>query len=110
MLERAMTFARSERREKVNTELRSRVAALREWPLEQLAALPEAKTESAQVAGRTVKFTVFREPQPDGGFLIAIRSDEPVLFGLITMGATEGFLVTPDGAKREAPEKLMREY
>ena len=83
---------------------------MREKPYEDLALLREAKTDEATVLGKPVKFTVFREPQPDQKLLILVRSDKPIFFGIGTAGTTEGFWALPSGEKREAYGDEISEF
>ncbi len=92
------------------SELRARVVALREKPYEDLALLPEAKTDEATVLGKLVKFSVFCEHHPDRKLLILVRSDKPIFFGIGTAGTTEGFWVLPNGEKREAYGDEIAEF
>lgn len=83
---------------------------MREKSYDALALLPEAKTEEITVLGKLVKFTVLREPQPDGGLLILVRSDKPIFFGIGTAGTTEGFWALRGGEKREAHGDEISEF
>ncbi len=96
--------------EKVIAELQHRVNVLRDLPFSELSSLPIAKTEVAEIEGKQVSFTVFREPQSDGNLLIVVRSDVPAAFGFVSMGSADGFLALPSGEKTVAPENLLREY
>ena|SRR5262245_35883816 len=91
-------------------ELKVRLSTLRAKSFEQLLSLPESRTEEARVLGKRVKFTVFREHQPEGSLLILVRSDKPIFFGIGSAGTTEGFLAKPDGEKREAYGDEISEF
>lgn len=78
------------------------MAVLRGKSYEELKQLPESQSDDTTVLGKPVTFTVYRARQPDGGLLILVRSDKPILFGIGTAGTTEGFFALPSGEKREA--------
>jgi hypothetical protein len=105
-----MCATRAELDAAILSELKARVAVLREKSFEELAQLPETRTEDTAVLGTRVEFTVFRQSQADESLLVLVRSDKPIFFGIGTAGTTQGFFTWPGGQKRDAYGDEISEF
>lgn len=94
----------------IRSELKARLAVLREKSYRELARLPEAESDEATILGKPVAFTLFCDHRADGSLLILIRSDKRILFGIGSAGTTEGFFVSPGGERREAYGDEISEF
>ena len=90
-------------------EQKRRIAYLRSMAETELMKLPESRSEVAEILGKRVSFTTFRELH-DVRLLILVRSDRPRFFGLVTYGTTNGFWVLPDGTQLEVSDKDVLEF
>ena len=86
----------------IQAERQHRLSLLRRKAFAELQALPDASSEVVLVSGAQVTFTTFREQRSADELLVLVRSDRPILLGIGSMGATEGFVVGRDCAVREA--------
>jgi hypothetical protein len=98
------------RRESVLAELRARVAVLRERSVAELRALPPHQEEELFIDGSPTRMTTIIEEQPDGTLIVLIRSDTRRWGGLIVSGSTEGFVILPDGRRRDATTKEVQDF
>lgn len=96
------------------SEIRGRLADLRQRPYEELQGLPEWSSEDAVVESVRTEITTYREAAPPDPLRIVVQlATEPerflFLFRLCNVMA-EGFEITSTGAVRDLAEEELYYY
>lgn len=91
----------------IASAIEARLNALRELPITELLALPEASSEQASLLTTKVSFTTFKESLPGGATLIVVQGSIPVLFGLGWRGSERGLVLDDTGIIRDATQQEL---
>src|SRR3989442_346579 len=91
----------------ISAEIASRLAALRENPLQNLPSQETVYSEEAIVLGKKVTFTHFKEVLPSGLMLVVVQAAVPAFLGMGWRGSEQGFVIESNGNIREATQKEL---
>jgi|SRR6266496_5221791 hypothetical protein len=88
---------------------KERVQSLRARSFSELCALPSHESEVVRVGDQEVSVCTYRDMLPDGRVRIVVQAYRYRFLGAGTMTA-DGFIMSPDGAVSDVPEKMMYEF
>ena len=100
--------------EAMRSEVRSRLAVLRQRSYSELQALPEWSSDELTVEGVAADTTTYREGEPPGPLRIIVQfSTKPRRFLCVLrlrQVVAEGFEMQPDGGTEELSENELHYY
>ena len=91
------------------SEMRSRLAALRQNTYSELAALPDHETDTLKSGEYEVKLTTYRDDLDDGRLQIVVQSYFHIRLGFGRIGA-DGFTISNDGTTQDMKEKDLYDF
>jgi hypothetical protein len=82
------------------------------WALsfEELSSLPESETRQIDILGERVQLTVYRASELPDQTLVVVQAVRERWFGIMHSVHAVGFIVSPSGQKRDAPEEKLWDY
>ncbi|MDH3545693.1 MAG: hypothetical protein OEN22_01250 [Gammaproteobacteria bacterium] len=91
------------------SEMEKRLAALRHQTFDELAALPDHKTDNFKSGKYEVKVTTYRDNLDDDVLQVAVQWYFRIRLGFGQIGA-DGFTITRENVVRDMEEKALYEF